>query len=1084
MRKHCMQRCVIGHFRHSFFSRLCTPAVSGTFRFVLASRVQRMSSDLSRDPEKKKAERLAKKQAKLEKFAKKKETTQFGSASNKQKESSKKDEKAAKKETVTEYTFSHPPGAKKDVTSPMPDSYHPKYVEAAWYAWWEKEGFFKPEFGRSSAHEENPKGTFMICIPPPNVTGSLHLGHALTAAIQDSLTRWHRMRGETTLFNPGCDHAGIATQVVVEKKLAKERGISRHDLGRDAFVDEVWKWKNEKGDRIYHQLRRMGGSYDWDRVCFTMDPKLSRAVQESFIDLHTEGVIYRSVRLVNWSCKLNSAISDIEVDKKELTGRTLLSVPNYEEKIEFGVLVSFGYPVENSDEHLVVATTRVETMLGDTAVAVHPQDDRYKHLHGKFVVHPFRNERLPIVTDEYVEMDFGTGAVKITPAHDQNDYEIAMRCKLPFFNIFTNDGLVNEAGGQFKGMKRFHARTAVLDALKEKGLYKETKDNPMVVPMCSRSKDIIEPLMKPQWYVDCKEMASKAVEAVRNGELKICPKMHEKTWYNWLENIKPWCISRQLWWGHRIPAYFVSIDDASVPQGKNDDNKYWVSGHDEEEAKEKASARFGVSKEKISLKQDEDVLDTWYSSALFPFSILGWPDTTEDLKTFYPGSLLETGHDILFFWVARMVFFGQKLMGKLPFKEVYLHAMVRDAHGRKMSKTLGNVIDPIDVIEGISLQSLHSLLEKGNLDPKEVERAKAGQKQDFPDGIPECGTDALRFALCAYTAQGRAINLDVNRVVGYRHFCNKIWNAVKFSMSAFGSDFKPKSTEKLSGRESPVDLWILSRLSGAVNAIETGFLEYDFPAVTTSLYNFWLYELCDVYLECLKPVLKDSDKEALTTSLDVLYTCLDTALRLFHPFMPFVTEELYQRLPRRLPDSCPSLCVTSYPDNATGQNPQLEEEFSFIQDVIKATRSARQDYLPPRARPQVYYVCASSSVADILRKFESAVTTLAYAEKIHFLVNEKAPQGCTVATVGDKCEVHLLIKGLVDIAKEIQKLESKRERVTTKLQKLKELTQVPDYAAKVPENVQQSNEEKLQLNESELKNLVKAIEQFELMQQH
>jgi valyl-tRNA synthetase len=434
------------------------------------------------------------------------------------------------------------------------------------------------------------------------------------------------MRGETTLWNPGCDHAGIATQVVVEKRLAKS-GRSRHDLGREAFVKEVWKWKNEKGDRIYHQLKRLGGSYDWDRACFTMDPKLSRAIEEGFIQLHHDGLIYRSNRLVNWSCKLKSAISDIEVEKKELSGRTLLTVPNYDEKIEFGVLVSFAYPLENSDEEVVVATTRVETMLGDTAVALHPDDERYKHLQGKRVIHPFRNETLPIILDSFVDMSFGTGAVKITPAHDPADHDVGLRHNLPFLNIMTDDGIINDAGGkQFKGMKRFHARKAVLEALKQRGLYRETKDNPMVVPTCSRSKDIIEPLMKPQWYVNCDGMAAKAIEAVKSGDLKIYPEMHEKTWFYWLENIKPWCISRQLWWGHRIPAYFVSFTDDTVPAGEETDNKYWVSGHSEEEAKQIAAYRFNVPLEKIVLVQDEDVLDTWFSSALFPFSIFGWPE--------------------------------------------------------------------------------------------------------------------------------------------------------------------------------------------------------------------------------------------------------------------------------------------------------------------------------------------------------------------------------------------------------------------------------------------------------------------------
>jgi valyl-tRNA synthetase len=889
------------------------------------------------------------------------------------------------------------------------------------------------------------------------------------------------MRGETTLWNPGCDHAGIATQVVVEKRLAKS-GRSRHDLGREAFVKEVWKWKNEKGDRIYHQLKRLGGSYDWDRACFTMDPKLSRAIEEGFIQLHHDGLIYRSNRLVNWSCKLKSAISDIEVEKKELSGRTLLTVPNYDEKIEFGVLVSFAYPLENSDEEVVVATTRVETMLGDTAVALHPDDERYKHLQGKRVIHPFRNETLPIILDSFVDMSFGTGAVKITPAHDPADHDVGLRHNLPFLNIMTDDGIINDAGGkQFKGMKRFHARKAVLEALKQRGLYRETKDNPMVVPTCSRSKDIIEPLMKPQWYVNCDGMAAKAIEAVKSGDLKIYPEMHEKTWFYWLENIKPWCISRQLWWGHRIPAYFVSFTDDTVPAGEETDNKYWVSGHSEEEAKQIAAYRFNVPLEKIVLVQDEDVLDTWFSSALFPFSIFGWPEETTDLKTFYPGTLLETGHDILFFWVARMVFFGQQLMGKLPFKEVYLHAMVRDAHGRKMSKTLGNVIDPLDVVEGITLEGLHQQLYEGNLDEREIKRAMQGQKEDYPDGIPECGSDALRFALCAYTAQGRDINLDVKRVVGYRHFCNKLWNATKFALFSLGADFKPSPTFEPSGSETLVDQWILSRLAYAVNTVNEGFKVYNFPAVTTAIYNLWLYEICDVYLEYLKPVIRDGSEAEVLTARNVLYTCLDAGLRLLSPFMPFLTEELYQRLPR-CPDGPPSICVAPFPEEVGKQNFTLEADFKVVQEIVRSTRNARQDYLPPKARPDVYYVSSSPDVADLLRRFQGVIVTLTSSQQIHILSNEPPPDGCAMATVGDKCEVYIMLKGLVDVNKEIAKLQAKQERLANQIEKLRKETEVPDYESKVPESVRKTTEEKIHQTESELANIERAFKGFKNMQ--
>lgn len=504
-----------------------------------------------------------------------------------------------------------------------------------------------------------------MVIPPPNVTGSLHLGHAITVSIEDCVTRWHRMNGRTTIWVPGCDHAGIATQVVVEKKLWREEKKTRHDLGREKFVEKIWEWKNEKGSRIYEQFRRMGVSVDWSRTYFTMDSNLTRAVTESFVRMHEDGTIYRSSRLVNWSCSLRSAISDIEVDKVEIPGRTFLSIPGYDEKVEFGVLVSFAYKVEDSDEQIVVATTRVETMLGDTAIAVHPNDKRYAHLHGKCCVHPFTSRRLPIVTDDFVETEFGTGAVKITPAHDPNDYEVGKRHNLPFITIFDDDGNIVGDYGKFTGMKRFQCRKEILVALKEIGLYRDTSNNPMVVPICSRSKDVVEPIIKPQWYVKCDEMAAKAVEAVQTGEMKIIPDMHNKIWYHWMEGIRDWCISRQLWWGHRIPAYRVSFNDAKV-QAENPD--VWVVGRDEQEARANAAKKFNVAATDMQLTQDEDVLDTWFSSALVTFAAFGWPENTDDLEAFYPNCLLETGHDILFFWVARMVFLGQKLMGKLPFK--------------------------------------------------------------------------------------------------------------------------------------------------------------------------------------------------------------------------------------------------------------------------------------------------------------------------------------------------------------------------------------------------------------------------------
>uniref|UniRef100_H3CRE9 Valine--tRNA ligase n=1 Tax=Tetraodon nigroviridis TaxID=99883 RepID=H3CRE9_TETNG len=1031
----------------------------------------------------------AKKKEKLEKFQQKKEME----AKKKMQPVTEKKAKPEKKELgVITYDIPTPSGEKKDVVSPLPDSYSPQYVEAAWYPWWEKQGFFKPEYGRTSIGEHNPRGMFMMCIPPPNVTGSLHLGHALTNAIQDTLTRWHRMRGETTLWNPGCDHAGIATQVVVEKKLMREKGMSRHDLGREKFIQEVWKWKNEKGDRIYHQLRKLGSSLDWDRACFTMDPKLSYAVQEAFIRMHDEGVIYRSKRLVNWSCSLNSAISDIEVDKKELSGRTLLPVPGYKEKVEFGVLVSFAYKVEGSasDEEVIVATTRIETMLGDTAVAVHPADARYRHLKGKTVLHPFCDRKMPVVFDDFVDMSFGTGAVKITPAHDHNDYEVGVRHNLAFINILDENGLLINVPPPFLGMKRFDARKAVLQALKERGQFKDVKDNPMVVPVCSRSKDIVEPLMKPQWYVSCADMGKQAADAVREGRLRIVPDHHLKTWFNWMDNIRDWCISRQLWWGHRIPAYFVTVSDGSVEPGEDMDGHYWVSGRSEDEAREKAAKRFNVPADNISLRQDDDVLDTWFSSGIFPFSIFGWPNETEDLKVFYPGTLLETGHDILFFWVARMVMMGLKLTGKLPFEEVYLHAVVRDAHGRKMSKSLGNVIDPLDVITGIALEGLHAQLTDSNLDPLEVEKAKQGQKADYPNGIPECGTDALRFALCAYTSQGRDINLDVNRILGYRHFCNKLWNAVKFAMRTLGDNFVPTEKAQLCGEESVSDRWILSRLSAAVALCDAAFKTYDFPALTTAIYNFWLYELCDVYLESVKPVFikakEDSscERPALVCR-QTLYTCLEVGLRLLSPLMPFVAEELYQRLPRRRPQSDPpSICVTPYPDaeEFCWQCEEVDRDMDFIMAVVKTIRSLRSDYKLTKTAADCYLQCTDSATVSLVQKYSLQIQTLSYSQAvIPLTAPQAAPEGCAVAIASDRCTVNLMLKGLIDVEKEVAKLEGKRAELEKQIEKLSEKISKSDYKEKVPEKVQEQDAEKLRQSQTELEKVNEAADNFRKM---
>ncbi|CAG8502365.1 16095_t:CDS:10, partial [Acaulospora colombiana] len=940
--------------------------------------------------------------------------------------------------------------AKSNSAEPMASSYNPKAVESSWYAWWEKQGFFEPEL--TSDGKIKPEGIFVVPVPPPNVTGSLHIGHG------------NRMLGKTVLYNPGIDHAGISTQSVVEKKLWVEKQQTRHDIGRKEFIDEVWKWKN-----LYVnyecKMKRLGGSFDWSRSVFTMDEKLSNAVVGTFCRLQEEGTIYRATRLINWCVRLNTALSNLEVENKELTGRTLLSVPGYdpEEKVEFGVLTSFGYPIENSDEKIIVATTRPETMLGDTGIAIHPLDERYKHLHGKFAIHPFNGRRIPIVLDDViVDMTFGTGAVKITPAHDFNDYEVGKRHNLEFINIFNDDGTLNENGSPFQGKKRFHVRKEVVEALKEKGLFFGTQDNPMTIPTCAKSGDIIEPVLKPQWWVSCSTMAADAMKAVTDGKLRITPKTSEKDWFRWLGNIQDWCISRQLWWGHQVPAYFIKIENRDQDHS---DGAYWVSGRSKEEAMEKAKKKFPDVN--FELEQDPDVLDTWFSSGLWPFSIFGWPEETEDLKNFYPTSLLETGWDILFFWVARMVMMGIKLTGQVPFNEVFCHAMVRDAHGRKMSKSLGNVVDPVDVIQGISLEKLHAKLYEGNLDRREIEKAKAGQKADYPNGIPECGTDALRFALCAYTSTGRDLNLDILRVEGYRKFCNKLWNATRFALMKLGEDFHPKPNSRKSGKESLPENWILHKLNQAVINTNKALHERNFMNATTSVYSFWLYELCDVYIEVIKPII-DADiaipgnAERKSSAKDTLYTCLEAGLKLLHPFMPFVTEELYQRLPRRPNDNVQTITKAKYPlEEPEYNNPEAEEQFDLTFSIVKAARSLTVEY-NIQSNASLFIQAASEPLVKFLSTQEQNIITLVKgAKSVHVLQKgESIPAGCSLSTVTDEIDVMLLVKGFVDIDAEIVKFQSKLDKTTRALDSLQKKVTILDYESKVPKDVRETNETK------------------------
>ncbi|XP_021909857.1 valine--tRNA ligase, mitochondrial 1 isoform X2 [Carica papaya] len=957
-----------------------------------------------------------------------------------------------------------PLGEKKRLSIQMAKQYSPTAVEKSWYSWWENKGFF-------SADASSSKPPFVIVLPPPNVTGALHIGHALTTAIEDTIIRWRRMSGYNTLWVPGVDHAGIATQVVVEKKLMRERNLTRHDVGRELFVDEVWKWKHEYGGTILKQLRCLGASLDWSRECFTMDEKRSKAVSEAFVRLYKEGLIYRDIRLVNWDCVLRTAISDIEVDYTDIKERTLLKVPGYEKPVEFGVITSFAYPLEGGLGEIVVATTRVETMLGDTAIAIHPDDARYSHLHGKFAIHPFNGRKLPIVCDAMlVDPKFGTGAVKITPAHDPNDFEVGKRHNLEFINIFTDDGKINSNGGsEFAGMPRFAAREAVLEALHKKGLYRGAKNNEMRLGLCSRSNDVVEPMIKPQWFVNCNTMGKQALDAamdVENRKLEFIPRQYAAEWKRWLENIRDWCISRQLWWGHRIPAWYATLDDDELKElGAYSD--HWIVAGNESEALEEASKKF-VGK-KFELHQDPDVLDTWFSSGLFPLSVLGWPDHTDDFKAFYPTSVLETGHDILFFWVARMVMLGIQLGGDVPFGKVYLHPMVRDAHGRKMSKSLGNVIDPLEVINGITLEGLHKRLEEGNLDPKELVVAKEGQVKDFPNGIAECGADALRFALVSYTAQSDKINLDIQRVVGYRQWCNKLWNAVRFAMTKLGDDYVPPLI--VNPERMPFSCkWILAMLNKAISMTVASLNDYEFSDACNAVYSWWQYQFCDVFIEAIKPYFA-GDKSAFAShrkfAQDALWVCLENGLRLLHPFMPFVTEELWQRLPcAQDSERKDSIMISEYPSVVECWiDEKVEYEMDVVLSTVKCLRSLRAEQLEKQKNERLpaFAYCETDAVAETIKTHELEIVTLATLSNLKVLLSGKdaVPAGCAVETVNENLKVYIEVQGSLNAEAEREKIRNKMDEIQKQQEKLQKIMNASGYEEKVPTHIKEDNVSKL-----------------------
>jgi len=962
-------------------------------------------------------------------------------------------------------------GAKKACAKELERAYYPKVVEAVWDEWWEAKGFYSCDPAACAAAKEDER--FIMVIPPPNVTGTLHIGHALTCSIEDMLARWHRMLGHHVMWLPGTDHAGIATQSVVERLMLKEweadksKPKTRHELGREAFLERVWAWKNDKGSAILGQIRRLGASVDHSRTVFTMDETRSRAVTEAFCRLFDEGKIYRSTRLVHWSYALKTAISTIEVDDLEITPATAHrkvpghTLPSY----QFGLFHEFAYKVHPDSlkpgcpEEIVVATTRLETMLGDCAVVVNPDDERYRALHNARLVHPYHPERdMRVLCDELARMDLGTGAVKITPAHDEKDYAAALRLGMPqsgFISIFDDDGCITaSAAGSLTaiaGMARYDARLALRKDLEAKGLFRGEKPNMgQVLPICSRSGDVVEPRLVPQWWVRMDEMADAAMRAVDSGELMLVPDSYNAIWKNWLEQKQPWCISRQLWWGHRIPAWRVK------DQRGGGEPDQWFVARDAAAARAKATAALG--RDDVELVQDDDVLDTWFSSGLFPFASFGWPDEQNaDFKAFFPGTLLETGNDILFFWVARMVMLSWALCGKLPFKTVYLHAMVRDKDGRKMSKTLGNVIDPVEVIEGRTLDYLVSKLKDGNLAASEVKTAEKGMRENFKDGLPECGTDALRFGLLAYTAQARDINLDVHRVLAHRQFCNKLWQIARFCAGlaekrpgfvSRGDAFTPRSLR---------DRWILSRLANCVAECDAGMRAFQFSKVTTALYNFWLYELADVYVEAVKPLFRDAVDAvaAQDDALDTLYACLDGGLRLLHPAMPYVTEELWQRLSGHPANRAESIMVARYPSPqwaARFVDAQADAAFAQVNELVRLLRNASTP-----AKPQRVELVTSDAA---LEQLVDDVRTLSKIADVAFVLGQASGKQSSLLVVSPVLALAIFAEKANRDA-DAARLTKKTAELQTLIDDLAVRLVSADYVAKAKAEVKAADQAKL-----------------------
>ncbi|PQE30916.1 hypothetical protein CJF32_00007934 [Rutstroemia sp. NJR-2017a WRK4] len=974
-----------------------------------------------------------KQRLKLQKFASKQEKQEL--QKNNEPGDASKETKFKKQDTyaveLKDWVEETPSGQRK-ILKPLDDefrkAYLPKVVESAWYSFWEDQGLFKPRTENDGSLK--PKGSYVIAIPPPNVTGKLHIGHALALSLEDTLIRWHRMRQFSTLYIPGCDHTGIATQAVVEKQLArypKDGKSKRQEFSRAEFVQLCQDWKEDYHQEINKTIRRLGVSVDWSREAFTMSPQLSKAVTETFVRLHSEGLIYRANKLVHWSCRLSTALSTLEVDQKELEGTTKLDVPGYDRKIEFGTLTFFKYPIEGSDQTIEVATTRPETMLGDTGIAVHPQDDRYKDFVGKTARHPIiPGRQLRIVADEYVDRDFGTGAVKLTPAHDHNDFNLGKKHDLPFINILNEDGTLNSNAGPYAGEKRFNARYGVIEELKKLGLYTRQESNKMVVPICSRSGDVIEPLLKPQWWMRMEPLAKPAIAVVESGEIVIRPELQKRQYLQWMRNLQDWCLSRQLWWGHQIPAYYIGIEGEE--EGSDADDNYWVCARTEQEAREMAEQKFPGKK--VTLKRDEDVLDTWFSAGLWPFSALGWPDKTADLQNYFPTTTLETGWDIIPFWVSRMIMFSLKLTGMVPFTEVFCHGLIRDSDGRKMSKSLGNVIDPVDIVDGISLDGLHRKLLQGNLAQSEVKNAEKYQKKAFPQGIPEVGADALRFSLINYTqSSGSDINFDIKTMHGYRKFCNKIYQATKFVLGKLGDDFTPRESSALTGKESLPERWILTKMNTAAKQINEALGEREFARSTQVIHRYLYDELFDIFIENSKSIVSDGTPEEARSARDTLYTTIESGLRLLAPFMPFLTEELWQRLPRRPGDETSSITIAEYPEyDSSFHDPISEEAYELVLGCLKGIRSLLADYAV-KDEGEVYIEplnqIAHATVSAQLPAIEALTGKIPVNISILGTVENNHPD-CAVFPISADANVYLEVcTRIQDTAKEVEKFKTK-----------------------------------------------------------